>query len=175
MFSFPKGSRGRVPSAQRQSRQTEAATPSSCVLAFSRGAQGNGHETLPDDPLPSSPSIPQEKRLLILVSSRYCPGTLDCLSKNGSGISNICSSPLYCSHRWQPDGDKTSKFKRMEVTVEKIATHKYGILVINVLIYPRIKLVNKDLLSPSLYSRHLVGDWGYSDWGYIFKSQIDTV
>jgi len=53
---------------------------------------------------------------------------------------------------------KPPSLKRMEVTVEKIATHKYGILVINVLIYPGIKLVNKYLLSPSLYSRYLVGE-----------------
>ena len=70
---------------------------------------------------------------------------------------------------------KPPSLKRMEVTVGKIATHKYGILVINVLIYPGIKLVNKYLLSLSLYSRYLFGDWGYSDWGYIFKSQIHMV
>ena len=52
---------------------------------------------------------------------------------------------------------KPPSLKRMEVTVEKIATHKYGILVINMLIYPGIKLVNKYLLSPSLYSRF---GWG---------------
>ena len=121
---------------------------------------------------PSRPlldSLPRGNRLLILVCSRAYLRILDHISQKDPEQNWLRESQTFVHSRifvhivtprsWQ----KPPNWKRMEVTTKKNSTHKYGVLIINIFIYSGTKLFDKYLLSPSLYSRYLAGNWGYSD------------